>query len=222
MNIHESINKIMQEMSPISKDSTNTMQGYKFRGIDDVYNALQKLLARHGIFTVPSVLEFKTEERNTKSGGVNIYRVLTVEYTMYASDGSSIKGISLGEGFDAGDKSTSKAMSMAHKYFLFQTFMIPTEGQIDDSDKETAPPVQARPKPDMSKFINNVKIEFKANPTTLKEWCDKKIPVIAEKFGSAWERHCKFTVDQLCRDAFKIEPFYNITSNPTDANGEPV
>jgi hypothetical protein len=114
-------------------------------------------------------------------------------------------------------------LTYARRYSICLLLGIVADEDDDGNEankKEELPPPP--PKPDMSKFINNVKIEFKANPTTLKEWCDKKIPVIGEKFGSVWERHCKFTVDQLCRDAFKIEPFYNITSNPTDQNGEPV
>ena len=45
MNIYESITKIMEEVPAIGKTKTNKTQGFKFRGIDDVMNALQPLLA---------------------------------------------------------------------------------------------------------------------------------------------------------------------------------
>ena len=39
--IHTSISKIMSEIGAIGKDQTNKQQGFKYRGIDDVMNALQ-------------------------------------------------------------------------------------------------------------------------------------------------------------------------------------
>ena len=42
----------------------------------------------------------------------------------------------VGEGMDSGDKAANKAMAIAHKYALLQTFCIPTEEQ-KDPDAET-------------------------------------------------------------------------------------
>ena len=42
--------------SGISKDRKNEQQGYKFRGIDDVYNALAPMLAKHGLVILPRIL----------------------------------------------------------------------------------------------------------------------------------------------------------------------
>ena len=42
-------------------------------------------------------------------------------------DGSTHTVTTFGEGSDAGDKATNKAMSIAYKYAAFQTFCIPTE-----------------------------------------------------------------------------------------------
>ena len=47
MNIYESITKIMEEVPAIGKDKVNKVQGFKFRGIDDVMNALQPLLSKN-------------------------------------------------------------------------------------------------------------------------------------------------------------------------------
>ena len=54
---------------------------------------------------------------------------------MYAPDGSNVSGTLIGEGMDSGDKASNKAMSIAMKYFCFQTFMIPTE-EMKDPDAE--------------------------------------------------------------------------------------
>jgi hypothetical protein len=38
----------------ISKDRNNAQQGYKFRGIDDVYNALAPILSRNRLVITPA------------------------------------------------------------------------------------------------------------------------------------------------------------------------
>lgn len=147
--IYELIGKAMADMGPITKDKMNKQQGYKFRGIDDVYNALNPVLCKHGLFVVPRVLDRTREERQTQNGGRLIYSILKVQYTMYAPDGSSIEAVVDGEGMDSADKSTNKAMSAAYKYFMFQLFSIPTE-ELVDADAETPPPskpVEKKPEP---------------------------------------------------------------------------
>ena len=89
------------------------------------------ILARHGVFTIPNVLAERTEERQTKSGGNLIYRILTIEYTFYSADGTSLKATVMGEGMDSGDKAANKAMAVGHKYALLQALCIPTEDMID-------------------------------------------------------------------------------------------
>ena len=142
--IYKSISAIMADIGYINKNRKNTQQGFKFRGIDDVYNALHAILAKHKVFTVPEVLDERTEERKTQKGGNLIYRVLKIKYTFYAVDGSSVSCFVIGEGMDSGDKAGNKAMAVAHKYALLQTFCIPTEEE-KDPDAETPP--QSEPKP---------------------------------------------------------------------------
>lgn len=130
--IFELIPKIMSEVGAIEKTRTNTQgSGYKFRGIDDVYAALQPLLHKHGVFFVPNVLKTTREERQSKAGGNLIYTVLEVKYAFFADDGSTFESVVTGEAMDSGDKSSNKAMSAALKYVLLQVFCIPTEEEKD-------------------------------------------------------------------------------------------
>lgn len=129
--IHELIPKIMREVGAIGKDRKNQMQGYNFRGIDDVYNAINAPLAANGVFIVPTVLDMKREERQTQKGGMLIYTILTVKHTFFAPDGSSFDAVTIGEAMDSGDKSGNKAMSAAMKYALIEVFAIPTIGDND-------------------------------------------------------------------------------------------
>ncbi|HAB66516.1 MAG TPA: single-stranded DNA-binding protein [Firmicutes bacterium] len=143
MNIYESITKIMEEVPAIGKNQVNTQQKFKFRGIDDVMNALQPLLSKHKVFIVPEILEQIREERSTKTGGNLIYSICKIKYKFYAEDGTFIEAITIGEGMDSGDKATNKAMAIAMKYALFQVFCIPTE-EMKDPDSET--PEESKPK----------------------------------------------------------------------------
>jgi hypothetical protein len=129
--IHEAIATIMADIDAVAKNQKNQQQGFKFRGIDDVYNAVHPILARHGVFTIPTVLSERTEERQTNRGGNLIYRILTIKYTFYSSDGSSLDATVIGEGMDSGDKAASKAMAIGHKYALLQALCIPTEDMVD-------------------------------------------------------------------------------------------
>lgn len=139
MNIYESITSIMQDIPAIGKDKVNSQQHFKFRGIDDVMNVMQPILAKHKVFVVPQVLEQVREERTTSKGGNLIYSMLKIKFVFYAEDGTFIEAITEGEGMDSGDKASNKAMSIAFKYALFQVFCIPTEEMIDPDQESPEP-----------------------------------------------------------------------------------
>jgi hypothetical protein len=136
MNIYQSINAIMRHIPSIAKDKKNVQQGYNFRGIDDMYNALNPHLAEHGVFATSEVLNTEREERQTKNGGTLLYSILTVKFTFYATDGTFVTSTMIGEAMDNGDKASNKAMSTAYKYALMQLFCIPT-ADVKDTEYET-------------------------------------------------------------------------------------
>ena len=133
--IYKAITKAMAEIGAIAKDNTNKQQGFKYRGVDDVMNALNPVLINNGIFMVPEILEHVREERTSTKGGNLIYSVCKIRYTFYAADGSSVNAVVIGEGMDSGDKATNKAMSIAFKYACFQVFCIPTEEMVDPDNE---------------------------------------------------------------------------------------
>ncbi len=135
--IYSAICGIMEDIGVVRKNDTNTQQGFKYRGIDSVMNALNPAMIKHKIFCVPEVLEQTREERTTAKGATLIYSVCKMRYRFYATDGSSVDAVVVGEGMDSGDKATNKAMSVAFKYACFQTFCIPTEDLMDDPDADS-------------------------------------------------------------------------------------
>jgi DNA-directed RNA polymerase subunit F len=144
MNIYIAISNCMAEIGAIAKEQKNVQQGFKYRGIDDVMNALQPVMIKNHVFAIPEVLEERREERTSKSGGNLIYTVLKMKYTFYAEDGSNVSATVIGEGMDSGDKSANKAMAIAFKYACFQVFCIPTE-EMKGPDGDTPPPSEAKP-----------------------------------------------------------------------------
>ena len=142
--IYKAIAGVMKDVGAVGKDSKNPQQGYKYRGIDAVMNALQPAMVKHGIFAAPTVISSEREERQTRNGGLLIYTMLTVKYSFFAEDGSYVETTVVGEGMDSSDKSSNKAMSAAFKYACFQTFCIPTE-EMQDADAESP---QVKPKDD--------------------------------------------------------------------------
>lgn len=137
--IYRQIAGVMKEIGAVKKDSKNQQQGFLYRGIDAVMNALNPALIHNRIFVAPQVLEQTREERTTGRGASLIYSVCRVKYTFYAEDGSSVEAIVVGEGMDSGDKATNKAMSAAFKYACFQVFCIPTEEMYDPDADSPAP-----------------------------------------------------------------------------------
>lgn len=124
--------------SGIAKNRTNTQgSGYKFRGIDDVFNALSPLLAEKQLCIVPRMTAREQVERASKQGGALYYTTVTAEFDFVSAvDGSRHTAITIGEAMDSGDKSTNKAMSAAYKYACFLVFCIPLEG-MPDADEQT-------------------------------------------------------------------------------------
>ena len=146
--IHAALCACMADVEAVGKNKKNKEQGYAYRGIDDLYNSLHPIFARHRIFITCDVLELLRSERISNSGKVlNVvqgrYRV-----TFHAEDGSSVSCESAGESFDSGDKATNKASSAALKYALMQTLLIPTEepkdSEVDSYEIAATPPRPAR------------------------------------------------------------------------------
>lgn len=148
MKVYQAINRVQLALCKegISKSRKNQQQGYNFRGIDEVYNALSPLLAEHGLCILPRMLKRDVQERHTKSGNALFYVTVEAEFDFVcAEDGSHHTVRTFGEAMDSGDKATNKAMSAAYKYAAMQAFAIPTEGD-NDADAHTHD-VASKPQP---------------------------------------------------------------------------
>lgn len=140
--IYERLWAITAELPAIGKTQRNTQQNFNFRGHDDVLNALNPLLSKHGVIIVPNVLErIASSERTTKKGDTMYEVNLHVAFDFYGAKGDSLRASTWGEGTDMGDKATSKALTMAFKYALAQVFAVST---AEDYDPDSGAPEETR------------------------------------------------------------------------------
>lgn len=137
--IYKAMAKIAAEIGAIGKDK-KCQQGasFSYRGIDDVYNALNPIMARNGVFVLPIAHERTSENRTTRNGAAMEIVTMRMEYRFCHEDGSSVTCQTVGEAMDSGDKATNKAMAIAHKYAILQAFCIPTE-DMEDPDSSALP-----------------------------------------------------------------------------------
>ena len=150
---------------------------YKFRGIDQVYEALHPLMIKHGVFMTAEVIEKSREERTTikrderygDKTTVSAFTCLHMRYHFVAADGSSVYTEAEGEGMDSGDKSSNKAMAAAHKYAILQAFCVPTEA-TDDPDAEVH---EVTPRPATTRPAQAPKLQMTEEQKALKDALDR-------------------------------------------------
>ena len=126
--IAQALSEVMKAVGAIAKKDKNTAQGFNFRGIDSVVNAVSPALQKFGVVVVPSVEEYdyQTVEIGRNRTAMGHVRV-KVTYTFIGVNGDAIKATVVGEAMDSGDKATAKAMSVAFRTALLQSLSLPTD-----------------------------------------------------------------------------------------------
>jgi len=133
------LTKVSAAVGAVGKTGKNEKQGYNFRGIDAVVNAVGPALRAEGISCLPEVLsaDYGTVEVGQNRTPMSHVRVI-VRYRF--TDGlEHLDAIVPGEAMDSGDKATAKAMSVAFRTCLLQTLCLPTdEADPDEHSYERA------------------------------------------------------------------------------------
>lgn len=146
MTVHQAFSKVMGAVQGIRKGERNQQQNFNFRGIDAVVNAVGPALREHGVFIIPQALSIDVERYESRGGASMKNVTVLMKYEVFGPAGDSFVGVSYGEASDAGDKSVSKAQSVAYRTFLLQGLTVPTdEPDPDASLHERAP--QRPPEP---------------------------------------------------------------------------
>ena len=145
--IHEALSAAMGDVQAVGKDGRNAQQGYSFRGVDAVVNAVGPALRAHGVIVVPDLLHADYRPYQTKTGTAMMGCTVHVRYTFHGPRGDTIECSVMGESSDSGDKATPKAFSVAYRTALLQALCIPTDDPDPDqtSHERSSGPVFITP-----------------------------------------------------------------------------
>lgn len=130
--ILERMADVMAKIESVSKDQQNENLKFKFRGIDDIYNMIQKHLAEAKITTRLRMIGFDEVWGTTSTGKPQVRVLAAYVMDFMTTDGSMVTcGPVIGEALDTSDKVFNKTLSIADKYMLLTTFKIPTADEKD-------------------------------------------------------------------------------------------
>lgn len=144
-NIQQALANVMEDVRAVAKSDRNQAQGFSFRGIDSVVNAVGPALRNHAVIVMPEVLDYDYGTVTVGRNGTQMGHVrLKVAYTFTGPAGDSLVAIVVGEAMDSGDKATAKAMSVCFRTALLQALTLPTDDPDPDahSYERSAAPVK--------------------------------------------------------------------------------
>lgn len=150
LSVHQAIAAVALAVGAVGKNQKMEAgpAKYKYRGLDDLMNAVHEPLCENGVtFTPHEIQIIDTLEKTTKSGSIQHHLRALVTYRVYGPAGDYIEACVFAEGADTGDKAGNKLMSGAYKYALWQVLSIPFS--MEDQDATTPEPAKI---PDVSEL----------------------------------------------------------------------
>ena len=133
--VQEAIKLVMRDVQAIGKNQRNREQGFNFRGVDDVVNAVGPALREHGVVVATVRCDVVSTERYKTAKGTEMQGVVVASrYRITGPLGDHLNASALGQSSDAGDKAIAKAQSVAYRVMLLQLLCIPTDEPDPDSE----------------------------------------------------------------------------------------
>ena len=211
--IYTLIPKVMAEIGAIGKDRKNEQQNYKFRGIEDFYNAAHPALVKYGVFCCPQVVECESQDRLTGNGKPAIRVTMKVSHKFYGPDGSCVDVVTCGEGIDSSDKATNKAMSAAMKYALIELFSVPTQ-DVEDADRND-PEAGAR-RPNVARTTEDIPLDGqRVMPPEEDLITNEQAAKLHMRFRESLSEGLKPKADALLHDWLGKKLYLDASGNPS-------
>ncbi|WPS88570.1 ERF family protein [Brevibacillus halotolerans] len=127
---------VMQNVKYIQKRGYNKFHNYNYATEADVAEKVREVLADQNVIMIPNMVSHSIREHVNAKGKTEYIATVQMEFKFYDGDsGEELVFHMFGEGQDAGDKATYKAITGAQKYALMKAFMIPT-GDDPENDSE--------------------------------------------------------------------------------------
>lgn len=187
----EKVAACMADVGPVGKDGRNNDQRYDYTSAAAVAAAVQKAMARHGLYVASStsVIEHRAEYQ-TKAGTAGTRITMRTTVTIADGSGAELHADGWGSGQDTQDKAVMKAQTASYKYALSAAFVIgfgddpEADEEVDSGSKAEAPRKAQQPKAaSMSELLAACK-----SPTELHLWCGihgEAVEALAEPRRSA-------------------------------------
>lgn len=153
-NIVAIIPLIREELGAISKDDEATAGArFKYRGHDQIVNAIVPLFNKYGVFTTVEDEHLVYQGREAANNKWATAAVISKKVTFWAPDGSNVTSTVVAESVDNGNKATGQAQTYAYRFALTQTFTIPTgepdpdtlSGDFGAADPKVEAPTRTQP-----------------------------------------------------------------------------
>ena len=127
------INEVMQAVTRVKKTGINQHHRYKYASEEDLLEAIRPAMVRAGLVMYP----IKVTILGTEPIGKNTRIDISVIYNLRHKSGAMLEVCVCSSGIDGQDKALPKAMTMALKYAIIQTFLIPRS----ENDPDARPPL---------------------------------------------------------------------------------
>lgn len=132
--VQRALARVMADVRAVGKGDYNDEDGFAFRGIDAIVNAVAPALRKHGVIVAPTVKDVTVESVNLGEHRAAFPHIrVTVRYRWFGPAGDHIDCTVVGEAIDTGDKGIAKAMSVAWRIALLQTLALPTNEPDPDA-----------------------------------------------------------------------------------------
>lgn len=123
----EKLIEVKKDIGAVGKKDRNNAQGFNFRGIDAVINAVAGPFMKHGIVSYPAKVVSVKRGTGSTSGGKTMNTIDVIVQYAFTDGTDTLHFEAPGEAFDSGDKATPKAMSVAYRTALLQALNLPTD-----------------------------------------------------------------------------------------------
>ncbi len=134
-NLAQKILAVMRVVESVTKDKRNEHFNYGYASGEAIVTALRTAMIEQGMILSTTHKSCTEIIQKTDKGDQTLTK-LEVEFTLEDADsGEKKSGPFYGYGADKGDKGLYKAMTGAQKYFLKETFLVPTP---DDPEADKA------------------------------------------------------------------------------------
>lgn len=133
--IHQALASVKKAIGAVGKSEKNQQQGWNFRGIDAVLNAVSGPLADNGVTVYPILQDYTyatVEIGRNKTPMAHV--IVKVQYVFVGPRGDQLEAYVAAESMDSGDKAMTKAFSVALRTALIQTLSLPTSEPDPDHD----------------------------------------------------------------------------------------